>query len=221
MKPKKHLFKRYAPSVAAWLIILWVLLTFYFCLTETIPGAGGIDRTPGNTGTYIALVPDEETAAPVSVVYYRYDCPLELTLQQYIQDMCKDYGIDPALIIAIIDRESDFRAGAIGDGGQSYGLMQLKLEYQEKLMDRLSCTDLLDPYQNIRVGIDCLAGKIRDNGTVEKGLVAYNCGQTGAEEKVFSQGRTWTEYSRDVLSMAKEYTRGAMPYLMEVCDGQI
>jgi soluble lytic murein transglycosylase-like protein len=44
-------------------------------------------------------------------------------------------------------------------------------------MERLGCTDLLDPYQNVIVGTDFLAEQlIRYGGDMGKALVAYNAG---------------------------------------------
>lgn len=117
----------------------------------------------------------EKTAAPVIKLYY--DVPLAYELQDYIIRLCEQHHIDPAVVIAMIKRESNFQADAIGDGGDSEGLMQIQKKWHSGRMDRLSCHNLLDPMQNVKVGIDLLAELIdRYDGDVGKALTAYNRG---------------------------------------------
>lgn len=67
-------------------------------------------------------------------------------------------------------------------------------------MEKLGCTDLLDPHQNVVVGIDYLAESIRRyDGDVAKALVAYNAGHYNG---------TVTAYAKSVLEKAEEL-RGA------------
>ena len=117
----------------------------------------------------------EKTAEPVIKFYY--DVPLDYELQDFITQICEEHHIDPAVVIAMIKRESGFQADAIGDGGNSLGLMQIQPYWHKARMDRLGCTDLLDPYQNVTVGVDLLAYLIDSyGGDVGKALTAYNQG---------------------------------------------
>lgn len=109
-----------------------------------------------------------------------YDVPLSEDLQNYIFNLCDEYDVDAAIIIAMIDRESKYTADAIGDGGNSLGLMQIQPQWNEERMDELDCPDLLDPYQNVTVGIDILADYINQNGSIEWALMAYNGGPSYA-----------------------------------------
>lgn len=129
---------------------------------------------------------------PVTV----YDVPLDMDLQLHIIQTCEAYHIDPAIVVAMIYRESGFRADAVGDGGNSLGLMQVQPYWHGERMERLGCEDLLDPYQNVVVGIDYLAECIeRYDGDVAKALVAYNQGH---------YHETITDYALAVLDMAEE-----------------
>lgn len=117
----------------------------------------------------------EKTAEPVIKLYY--DVPLDYELQDFITTLCEEHHIDPAVVIAMIKRESSFQADAIGDGGYSLGLMQIQPYWHQARMDRLGCTDLLEPYQNVTVGVDLLAYLIDSyGGDVGKALTAYNRG---------------------------------------------
>jgi soluble lytic murein transglycosylase-like protein len=138
----------------------------------------------------------ELKAAPMEEPVMMYDVPLDKELQLHIIQTCEEYHIDPAIVMAMIWRESGFRADAVGDNGNAFGLMQIWPYWHGGRMERLGCTDLLDPYQNVVVGIDYLAESIdRYDGDVAKALVAYNQG---------SYYETITGYALDVLDMAEE-----------------
>lgn len=137
-----------------------------------------------------------------------FDCPLDTEVQKHIVDTCGEYGIVPEIVFAMIDQESGFDANAMGDNGNSYGLLQIQQRYHKGRMEKLGCTDLLDPYQNVQVGIDYLAELYGQYGDIEMALVAYNCGVTGAKENYFDKGQYWSVYSQEVLEQAYEYLRG-------------
>ena len=124
-----------------------------------------------------------------------YDVPLDAQLQFYIIGLCEEHNIDPAIVMAMIWRESRFHADSVGDGGNSFGLMQIQPRWHSGRMKKLGCEDLLDPYQNVVVGIDYLAESIdRYDGNIAKALVAYNQG---------SYKGTVTAYAKAVLDGAE------------------
>lgn len=142
--------------------------------------------------------PVEEAAETTSVALY--DVPLDAELQLHIIEQAEAHGIDPAIIMAMAYRESGFNAEAIGDGGDSFGLLQIQPRWHYARMERLGCTDLLDPFQNVTVAVDYLAEQVdRYDGDVAKALVAYNQGH-------FNE--TITNYALAVLDMVAEL-RGA------------
>lgn len=135
------------------------------------------------------------------IVYY--DVGLSTDLQTYIFELCELRGIDPAIVIAMIYRESGFNSGAVGDNGiygYSYGLMQIIPDYNGARMNELGCYDLFDPYQNVAVGIDCFADYVDMSGSVEWALMAYN-GGPGHANSMWSSGLT-SNYVWSVLSYA-------------------
>ena len=142
-----------------------------------------------------ATVPAEATEPTETEVLF-YDVPLDDDLQLHIIEEAVEHGIDPAIIIAMAYRESRYNAKAMGDGGSSYGLLQIQKKWHSKRMKKLGCTDLLDPYQNVTVGIDYLAYQIdRYGGDVAKGLTAYNKGHYAG---------TVTKYAKAILAHAEK-----------------
>lgn len=135
-----------------------------------------------------------------------YDIPLSEDLQIYITRLCSEYHIDPELIYAMIARESTYNPNAMGDNGRSYGLMQIQLRYVRERMDKLGCTDLLDPYDNVTVGIDLIAEYIDKGYGLEWALMAYNGGE-GYAYNMRSQGYV-SNYARSVIANAEAMKGG-------------
>lgn len=106
--------------------------------------------------------------------WVRYDVPLEDELQQYIGQVCRDYGVPTEIVLAVIDAESDHDAGAIGDGGRSYGLMQIMASEHTARCVRLNCYNLLDERQNVLAGVDFLAELWADYGDWGQALRFYH-----------------------------------------------
>lgn len=134
-----------------------------------------------------------------------FDVPLDEGLQTYIFELSEDIGIDPAIVIAIIEKESNYDASAVGDHGRSLGLMQIQLRWHTARMAELGCDDLLDARQNVCVGIDILADLLEEGESIEWVLMAYNGGQVYAD-RLAGEGRV-SEYASEVLKMAEELER--------------
>jgi soluble lytic murein transglycosylase-like protein len=135
------------------------------------------------------------TTKPKKSVYYYDSVPLDKDLQNYIIRECKQKGIDPAVVMAMIDRESDYDINTVGDNGNSFGLCQIQPKWHYKRMMRLGCTDLFDPYQNVTVCIDYLCELLsKYDGDMAKALVGYNQG---------SYKGTVTEYAKAVMENAE------------------
>lgn len=157
--------------------------------------------TPETESATEAITESSETIAETELstessttLYYNVNLP------EYVQDVifaeCEKYGIEPAIVIAMIERESHFDRYAIGDDGRALGLMQVLPKHHLKRMISLGCTDLFDPIQNVTVGIDYLAECYDRYGSIDKALVAYNSG---------SYSGTITNYALDVLMRANKY----------------
>ena len=133
-----------------------------------------------------------------------YDVPLTKDLQDIIIDTAGGRGVDPALVLAVIEKESGYNPDASGDNGRSQGLMQIWRSAHEKRMQKLGAVNLYDPRDNVLVGIDILAEKLEKYEDAEKALIAYNAGDAGAKKHYFSKGIYSSGYSRAVLKIAEE-----------------
>ena len=158
---------------------------------------------PGKIQTVQDLIEteSEENETEFEEVIY-FDVPLSHELQDAIFAECERHNIAPAIIIAMIERESSFRAHVKGDNGTSFGLMQIKEKYHKERMKRLGCTDLLNPFENIKVGIDFVAELKEKNSDLYWVLMAYNGGQSYAN-KMLKSGKV-SNYALKVVEIAAE-----------------
>ena len=132
-----------------------------------------------------------ETEPPIVL----YDVPLDVELQLHIIEEADKHGIDPAIVMAMAYTESTYKTDAVGDGGKSMGLLQIQPRWHSARMDKLGCTDLLDPYQNVVVGIDYLCDLLSKYGDIGEALTAYNRG---------SYNGTVTQYAKTILAHAEK-----------------
>lgn len=131
-----------------------------------------------------------------------YDIPLSAEIQAFIVEIGQKHNISPSVIIAIIERESRYDADVVGDSGRSYGLMQIQPMWHQERMNCLGVTDLLDPIQNITVGVDILVELREQNSELVWVLMAYNGGTeyatTNEEKGIIS------DYAKDILKRISE-----------------
>ena len=98
-----------------------------------------------------------------------------------VRGHARNYGLDPALLAAVIYQESKFDASARSDSG-AIGLMQLAPSTAHGIATRtggsaFATDDLLDPEINIRYGSWYLRHLFDKYGDERLVLAAYNAGQ--------------------------------------------
>lgn len=154
--------------------------------------SGGIYRYVDSDGTvtYSSIKPRYgafETVVPSCLASYincdlaRSDwsrIPLNYTAYRYqIAAAARRYGVDPALLRAVVHAESDFNAAAVSKAG-AQGLMQLMPTIQQKF----GVTDPYDVVQNLDAGarlLKSLLAKYRNN--VKFAVAAYSAGTDAVE----------------------------------------
>ena len=104
-----------------------------------------------------------------------------LRYSEYVRVHARQYGIDPALLAAVIYQESKFDARAESRSG-ALGLMQLTPATAHGIAVRtggsqFETSDLLNPEINIRYGSWYLANLFRKYRDERLVLAAYNAGQ--------------------------------------------
>ncbi len=121
-----------------------------------------------------------------------------------IEDAAHQYGVDFALIKAIIRAESSFDPRAVSRAG-AMGLMQL----MPQTADNLSVIDAFDPRENIDAGVRHfreLLGTFQND--LKLSLAAYNAGKNAVLEfKSIPPYNETQRYVQKVLSFYRAYKR--------------
>lgn len=133
-----------------------------------------------------------------------YDVPLTNETQDYIFEVSEKYGVPSAVIVAIIERESNYDPNATGSAGEQ-GYMQIHPCNFSWLKQTVGVTDFYDPEQNILCGVYMLSGLFEKYGTVNEVLMAYNCGEAGAQ-RLWNNGVTETEYCTKIQTIISGLT---------------
>jgi soluble lytic murein transglycosylase-like protein len=98
-------------------------------------------------------------------------------LRRLAEDASRRYGLDPALVLAVVAVESGFRPEAVSAKG-AQGLMQL----MPRTAAALGVQDALDPEQNLDAGVRHLEALLKlYDGDLRRALAAYNAGQGAVE----------------------------------------
>jgi len=103
-----------------------------------------------------------------------------------IQQAAARYGVDPALALAVAQRESGLNPNAQSPAG-AQGVMQL----EPPTAAQYGVTNPFDPAQNIDAGVHYLADLIRQYGDVAKALAAYNWGPGNVNAAIARYGANW------------------------------
>lgn len=130
-------------------------------------------------------------------------CELTEELQEFIYYICSGYHVDFALVLAVIKVESGFEIEAVSTTND-YGLMQINQRNHNWLTEELGITDYLDPYQNIYAGVFILRMLFEKYNDVNKVLMAYNMGETGAS-RLWENGIYETDYTQKVLTAQQQF----------------
>lgn len=130
-------------------------------------------------------------------------------IAQAIEKEAQARGLDPFLLLAVIQTESSFRPQIRGLAGE-LGLMQLMPKTAEWLAKKnriefLGEASLRNPVENIRLGavyLSHLRGKFDSNGHLY--LTAYNMGTTKLKRKIASEDKLPEIYATKIM---KNYNR--------------
>jgi len=157
-----------------------------------------------------ALLVYVQSAEPAWWLRLRY--PLEY--EPIVLGHAENYDLDPALVAAVIYRESRFDPDAVSESG-AIGLMQLLPDTAEGIAELTGGTafvvsDLYEPEINVRYGAFYLRRLLtKYGGDVELALAAYHAGQGNVDEWLEHGGRIefaeTREYVGDVLELRRRY----------------
>lgn len=137
-----------------------------------------------------------------------YDVPLSYELQDVVFREAERWSVPPALILAMMDQESDYRTDVVSST-DDYGIMQINSINHPRLREELGITDFLDPEQSIACGA-FMIGELLDkfDGDLHHALTAYNRGEGGASKYYRSNGTYETSYSTNILAIYESLEEG-------------
>jgi soluble lytic murein transglycosylase len=109
-----------------------------------------------------------------------------LRYEEIVRGHARNYGLDPALLAAVIYQESKFNADARSKRG-AIGLMQLLPDTARGIAkrtggSRFRISDLSNPELNVRYGAWYLRHLLDKYGSTRLALAAYNAGQRNVDE---------------------------------------
>ena len=136
--------------------------------------------------TVLIIIPKKEPSVPGK------------QYQPFILEYSEKYGIEPSLVFAVIECESNFNEKAISPAGAS-GLMQLMPETFDWILPSPidgEKRDVFSPQQNIEAGCKYLSYLLRRFKVTETVLAAYNAG-----EGTVSLWLKTPEYSADGINL--------------------
>lgn len=119
-------------------------------------------------------------------------------VEKLVREAAERHHVDPALVRAVIETESNWNPGAVSRKG-ARGLMQLI----PTTAQRFGVNDVFNPQQNVDAGVRYLSSLLeRYNGNLDLALAAYNAGE-GAVDRAhgipaFRETRNYVQRVQDV-----------------------
>ena len=135
---------------------------------------------------------------------------------EWLEAVCGIYEVDPALVRAIIDKESGWQPDAVNPETGAAGLMQIMPRTWDAQVTEMSrffglspaelALDPVDPYDNVRVGIWLLSTLItRYEDALPYALDCYALGEGAAEERLLAMDDyTPTAWTLGILARVEE-----------------
>jgi hypothetical protein len=150
-------------------------------------------------------IPDEPAATALAAVETAVGSPGREPLEgrpfaELIETVSLKHGIDPALVHAVVEAESNYRPGAKSQVG-ARGLMQV-MPATARDLGVASAAMLFDPQQNLEAGVKYLKWLLaRFDGDLPNAIAAYNAGPAAvARYRGVPPFRETQDYVKKVLA---------------------
>jgi soluble lytic murein transglycosylase len=136
-------------------------------------------------------------------------------LSEVILEECSWYGLDPMLVLAVINVESKFQYRAVSSAG-ARGIMQILPYVGKSLLQEIGLHQtpyavpfrpefLDDPFLNIKLGVYYLHGLRKSFRNLTHALTAYNMGPTETKNRLENDIELSAEYATLVLAAYQQY----------------
>ncbi len=124
-----------------------------------------------------------------------------------IKKYCKEYNVQPSVVLSVIWTESKFRPDAVSLAG-AQGLMQLMPSTAKWLSSQLGCDedDLSDPEYNIMLGVYYLS-YLKTKFSGDYIFAAYNAGEGNVEKWISAGGEIRFPETRDYVDRINAVNR--------------
>ncbi|WP_233531899.1 lytic transglycosylase domain-containing protein [Paenibacillus alkalitolerans] len=176
----------------------------FAAMLQMLLSESGVNGNTANGG-----IPADEALAQLAAANAAFNTAMPYThdesadmenIDRIVSDASRDYGVDPALVKAVIRAESNFRSDAVSSAGAK-GLMQL----MDGTARTLGVTDSFDPVQNVRGGTRFLSYLLHKyDGNTGVALAAYNAGPGRVDRLGI---RTEAELAQRLESLPEETQR--------------
>jgi soluble lytic murein transglycosylase len=205
---------------AAW-AVRWMLIATLF-----VPVILLQHPAQRQTASQSVLVPETQQPRPKELVrvysivrHHRPDLSEAETwrLSEVIWKESSGYGLDPMLVLAVIDVESKFQYGAVSPAG-ARGLMQILPYVAKALLQEIDLHHgfwsspfrpefLDDPVLNIKLGVYYLHDLRKNFRNLRHALTAYNIGPTKTKNHLDNDLELSDEYATAVLAAYQQYKK--------------
>lgn len=105
----------------------------------------------------------------------------------WLSDVCDEYGVQPEIVVAIIEHESGGNPDAVNSTSGAMGLMQIMPGTWEAQVSAIDAVGVelypFNPVDNVYVGIRLLSA-LMDGRSIEYALDCYALGEGGAMERL-------------------------------------
>jgi len=139
-------------------------------------------------------------------------------ISEVILEESSGYGLDPMLVLAVIDVESKFQYEAVSPAG-ARGIMQILPYVAKSLVQKIGLHQLShsksfrpefldDPVLNIKLGVYYLHDLKKSFRNLTHALTAYNMGPTETKNRLENDLEIPEEYSTLVLAAYRQYKSG-------------
>jgi len=117
-----------------------------------------------------------------------------------ISNASQKFGLPKSLIAAVIYTEAGNDPAAVGDNGNSFGLMQVQCRTARDMEFQGQCTQLKSPHSSVFFGSKYLRNRIDKYG-LELGVLSYNTGSPTRAGKLFDPN----QYRDKVFSAYRKF----------------
>jgi hypothetical protein len=164
-------------------------------------GIAGSEAFSLDSGTHRAFIPPRARALRFFRRPPTSHAPIEAAFDELILSTARSFGVDPALVKAVMAAESNFEKSAVSRVG-AQGLMQL----MPTTAREMGVVSPFVPSDNIRGGVRYLSEMLDRYGDVKFALAAYNAGPRAVDRHggipPYPETRA---YVKRVLGFYREY----------------